>query len=64
MEIINGNFASAKIFHVKNFKVACEEYAKKQLRTICDNPVSKGSNIREKAHLLSEEFDFSELFCA
>ena len=41
MEIINGIYASAKIF-----SETAEEYALAQIQMICDNEVSKGSVIR------------------
>ena len=41
MEIINGIYASAKIF-----SETAEEYALAQIQMICDNEVSKGSTIR------------------
>nr|MBP3598368.1 RtcB family protein [Eubacterium sp.] len=45
-QIISGNYASATIFTTDNEKTALEEYARKQIQMLCDNPVAARSKIR------------------
>lgn len=45
MKIINGVYASAKIFTVDS-ENSIDDYASAQLQMLCDNPVSKGCKIR------------------
>ena len=46
MKTMNGIYASAKIFTTKNETTAIDDYAIHQLKMLCDNPVSEGSQIR------------------
>ena len=46
MELINGKYALAKVFTVKNTEHSLDQYARAQLQMICDNPVAENSKIR------------------
>lgn len=46
MDTINGIFCDAKIFTTNNLSNAIDDYALAQIQMICDNEVSKGSQIR------------------
>lgn len=46
MKIIEGAYASAKVFTVNNDMYALEPYAEAQLKMLCDNEASKGCKIR------------------
>ena len=46
MKIIEGAYASAKVFTINNTAHDLEPYAEAQLRMLCDNEVAKGSKIR------------------
>ncbi|MDO5293067.1 MAG: RtcB family protein [bacterium] len=46
MQVINGTYASAKVFTTNSETTAIDPYAVKQLQMLCDNPASEGSIIR------------------
>lgn len=46
MKIINGVFASAKVFTTNNIKNAIDDYAVAQLQMLCDNEAVKGCRVR------------------
>ena len=46
MTEIHGTCASAKVFTTNDADTAIDDYAKAQIKLICDDPVSKGSKIR------------------
>lgn len=46
MRIINGVYASAKVFTTDNPAVMIDDYAAAQIQMICDNEVAKNSKIR------------------
>lgn len=46
MEIIKGNYSSAKIFTTNNAETAIDHYARCQLQALCDNEVSANTIIR------------------
>lgn len=46
MKIINGIYASAKVFTTNNLENDIDDYAIAQLQMLCDNEVSKGCKIR------------------
>ena len=45
MKTINGAYSSAKVFITNNPHTGLDQYAEAQLKMLCDNEVSKGSNI-------------------
>ena len=46
MITIYGKYTNAKVYTVENELYSLDEYARKQLQMICDNPVAQGSKIR------------------
>lgn len=46
MKIINGVYASAKVFTTDNPAVMLDDYASAQIKMICDNEVAKNSKVR------------------
>ena len=46
MKIIEGAYASAKVFTINNAAYDLEPYAEAQLKMLCDNEAAKGSKIR------------------
>lgn len=46
MITIYGKYTNAKVYTVENEIYSLDEYARKQLQMICDNPVAQGSKIR------------------
>lgn len=46
IKIINGVFASAKVFTTNNIKNAIDDYAVAQLQMLCDNEAAKGCRVR------------------
>ena len=46
MITIYGKYTNAKVYTVENELYSLDEYARKQLQMICDNPVAQGSRIR------------------
>ena len=46
MITIYGKYTNVKVYTVENELYSLDEYARKQLQMICDNPVAQGSKIR------------------
>ena len=46
MEIINGNYSSAKIFTTNNTETAIDQYALQHIQMLCDNETAQNTKIR------------------